>query len=819
MKKFMAVMLAVMMLVALVTVAPAYAEEEAINLLINGDFEAEGDQLGSTEFTGWTNTNPENPFTLVQNGTGKSAKALNDSNGEQSGTDMPETSMYQEVQIDTNAEWYTDSMSWIYELSFDGYNASRTPGVKARVTITNADGESSVQDYDPIDDGGGYWAWTKRTFSLEKQVRNMSNTAVKAIKVELFSGIGRWNYTNLDNIAITPVYAPLNENSYFGNLIVNGDFEAKDDEIDSTEITGWTNLNPENEFTLIEYKGGKAIKALNDSNADQSGTDMSDALLEQTVTINTNSMWYESYQDWTFKLSADGYNAGRVPLASFVVTINFTSGQSNEKEYTAIDDGTGYWAWSNRSYDLTEQVRAYSKPIESITVKINSRMRWYYSAFDNIVLTPVYSPVEKGLLTNGSFENLNEEGTLTEWEFLNTLQFSALVTEDAEGSHNGENYLVFTSIENEVAMLRYNATPGTTYVFEVYYKSDKANAAKLQVYDQWERKASANDRISAAAENWTPVRIITTVPAHAVDPVIRFQIGNLDPEATVMFDSAVLYEMDRDYNNVFLNNTFEYDTAKSAEGEYITNIGGGNGFKLVTDYAHSGKNAVAARQGNNVVTYAVLYDRDDASMAKSEVYNFNFWVNDNIDRTNPENEAARKPSLRFLFYKIVPDGSMSSKGDAFTYEINPAVQNEWQFESVQVPVPASCDYVRIDFFSGAGWTRFDDVTFERVQTGIKFEDAEGNKLEELAEETQSLKVSALYVGDADTPAGKLYIAQYEKDSVGDLRLVGINVAPIAATGAPVNKELTELAVTKDSTVIKAFIWDANLGAVCVNSIE
>ncbi len=817
MKKFLATLLAVMMVVSLVTAAPVLAEDESIekvNLLVNGDFEATGDELDSTEITGWTNTSEENPFVLVANGAGKAVMALNDSNGDQSGTDMPETQMSQTITIDTQADWYKNYMDWTFELSYDGYNASRSTGATFYITFVNADDEISTMTYADGDAGENYWAWSNRYFSLDTQKKNMSAKPIKSITVEVHAGTARWNRTTLDNIVLSAVYAPMGEGDMANNLLINGNFEAEGDEVDSTEITGWTNLNPENEYFLIEHEGGKAIKALNDSNGDQSGEDLPNAELEQTVTIDKNAEWYTDYENWGFVISADGANQGRHPLASIVVTFTYASGETLEKEYLPVDNGNGYWAWDNRSYDLTEQSRSVVKPVTAITVKFNSRWRWYWSAFDNVSLNPVYLPVVKdeGIDINGNFERIDEEGALECWTFFNTLQASALITEDAYGSREGENYILFTGIENEVAMLEYAAQPGATYLFEVYYKSDTANAAKIQIYDHRERVASYQTTKPEASELWKKASIITTVPATDVDPVIRIQIGNMIPEATVMFDSAKLFLLDtKDYNNLFANSTFELNTAKGTEGENIANWVGGNAVKLVTDFAHSGKNALAVRQGNNAKVGVVMYDRSEEDLKNAETYNLGVWFNNsNVDST---------PSVRVTYYVVTPNGSFASAGEGASYILTPNEADVWQFENISLTVPERCTYIMFDFFAGTGWTRYDDLSLTKAKTGVQFKDADGRAVTELSEDSTSYTAYVSYAAEDAESTARAYVAHYEKDATGDLTLIAIKALTLNASGMAEALTLDNVNVTKDTTVVKAFVWDANIGAAAATTIE
>lgn len=140
MKKIISVAVCLAMLFSLMAIMPATATEE-VNLIVNGDFEAEADAIGSTSITGWTNGNEENKFSVVARGAGKAVDAANDSNresGEKAGDDLPDAKLYQTVTIDTTKAWYTDYENYKYVLSYEGYAASDFISVDSWVATVTA---------------------------------------------------------------------------------------------------------------------------------------------------------------------------------------------------------------------------------------------------------------------------------------------------------------------------------------------------------------------------------------------------------------------------------------------------------------------------------------------------------------------------------------------------------------------------------------------------------------------------------------------------------------------------------------------------------
>lgn len=231
MRKFTAVLLSIIMTLSVIVAMPVFAEEtENVNLVVNGDFEADtagadgyGAEGNVTEITGWTQMESGNSFVLVAREEDNNwVKGYNDSNGGYDGSALSGAGISQVITIDTEKPWYTDYKNYRYELKYDAHKAGSIWRGSVIVKITGADGREETTEVTPVAANYKSNAYNAGiTVDLSAAVKKIGKQPVKSIEIQLTS-LGRWEYQAYDNVSITPIYAPVEE---VENLFADGSFE------------------------------------------------------------------------------------------------------------------------------------------------------------------------------------------------------------------------------------------------------------------------------------------------------------------------------------------------------------------------------------------------------------------------------------------------------------------------------------------------------------------------------------------------------------------------------------------------------------------
>lgn len=466
--------------------------------------------------------------------------------------------------------------------------------------------------------------------------------------------------------------------------IENHDFEADEHGTTAGSITGWSTTGT---AALV-----KATSEFGGTNGIHEAKGVENALT-QTVEIPDNLSATAKKYNWSLSIKTV------YVIYADVVVMDAESNILASKTYDSFDKRG--WSPYDAEFDITATVTGATNPKY---IKISLYLHNNGGAFDDVRLSAAPIPAVEGLAPNGSFENVTE-GALDGWTFSGAEQAAVLTKNEAE-AYDGEAYLKFE--DKATASATFDVTAGKTYSVAVYHKSTANNAAIFQVYDAIGRAYAYQNTIAAAKAGWTQVNILITANK-VLDGKITVRLGSNDADATVCFDAVTLIETEHDYANMILNGGFEANTAQNAEWEYIANWYNGNGTKLATDFKYEGNNSMAARQRNETSGVIVINKDDSTVTAENEKYKFSFYVNDN------SLNASLMPWLRLWPLKMHGDASTSGRGDIIAY--NPVIteKDTWTKCEYEVTLPADVNYVRIQLFSGAGWTRFDNFEFSQIK--------------------------------------------------------------------------------------------------------
>ncbi len=261
MKKLLAIALTVAMLLTCFIAMPVSASTETpVNLIVNGDFEADTAGEDSvlpgaanvTTITGWTQMLETNKVILAQRAGGTNwVKAYNDIMGgftqnpnqlpegvTVSGYDLPDgVGLTQTVTIDTNAEWYTNYENYTYNLTYDAHKEGSVWRGRVIATVTGADGTAITKDITPDDIGTPNAYNSGVSVSLEN-ITKVLGQSIASIKLDL-TAAGRWGFQGYDNVVLSPVRIEEKE-----NVMPNGDLASVtvNEETGVTSIDGWGNV-------------------------------------------------------------------------------------------------------------------------------------------------------------------------------------------------------------------------------------------------------------------------------------------------------------------------------------------------------------------------------------------------------------------------------------------------------------------------------------------------------------------------------------------------------------------------------------------------
>ncbi len=759
------------------------------NLLLNGSFEV--GTVDSKKIPGWEQTGAENKYIIKDH-----PSYIDNTDGGKQGiyvdlaSGLGDAGLKQTATIDTEAAWYVNYQDYSYELSYSAYAAGSIYRGYVNVIMTDANGKSYTRSYNPAPTT--VWAVNKVNIDLTSQTLDVGGP-VASIEVQLIASSTmyemRWDGIKLAPVPVTGVY----------NLIQNESFEK--DAANSTEITYWTQAREDYSFAVEEHAvysakagdGGKKTAAITFPDTAENGAE---AAIKQTVTIDTQADWYVNYEDYSYELSYKAYAAGSVIRGYVNVTLKDASGKTLTVKYAP--GASTVWAMNDITIDLTSQVKGLGNAVSSIEIELVATYSPYGNGmkYDAVKLVPVYEKAMESIAVNGSFETLTEEGTLEGWRVVNTTLEESLI-EDANEAHTGDKYLRFEAVENMLATATYEVEYGKTYMVEVFYKATEANSARIQLIDSAGRTHVFQDTRPEKPDVWTPARAMITIGKATPAPTFRLYLANMNEEAIVCFDSVKLYCLGDFDGNMVLNGDFEADNARNSEWENITNWFGGNAVKLETGTAHSGNASYAIRQQNNVYGHIMLNMDDSAATEEGEKFKLTFWINDS------GLNAEKMPWVRLFPFRMNADTSISAKGDAIV--INPVIEakDTWTKCEAIVELPADVNYLKIQFFAGEGWTRFDDIEFVKYETGVSFKNADGKIITELTEAVDGTYTAyAVNVGDLEN--AKVFVAQYEVAD-GEERLVNITCKTLGGAGSETPCDI-EVTGGDENTVVKAYLW-------------
>lgn len=430
MKKIMAMVLSVVMLLTMAVAMPVMADDE-VNLIVNGSFE-EVDQDGA--LVGWTQVNPANPMIRYENGTtainGKPVS--NATNGTYfifnntivaGGAGVKQT-----VNLASDAAWVTNQAKYNFNLYFDYYWAYGTPWVDVKVTAYDAEGFTYSKTF--VGDNGGWELpagnWTMSTASVDvSSVIDMSPAPIVKLDIEILTQNKHegsdYASSSWDNVKLVPVYdadktvAPM-------NLIRNGSFEMGE----GSSITGWTQGNENNLFarTTTKVVDGQYSVANTYDAATGAGS------IKQTINLASDAAWvtnqgkydfnlafshHFAYSDASFTVNVTVYDANGVYATKNYVGFANANGSDhpNQAKQDAADFVPGgFWGVFENTINiapLMNELTGAATKIDVEFIKTAVAGDWVTAYIDNVKLIPAYNEnkvVEKdnNLLVNGGFE-------------------------------------------------------------------------------------------------------------------------------------------------------------------------------------------------------------------------------------------------------------------------------------------------------------------------------------------------------------------------------------------------------------------------------
>ena len=430
MRKIMAMVISIVMLLSLAVAMPVSADTE-VNLITNGSFE-EIDDTGA--IVGWTQVNSANPMVRYENGTteitGEAVSFATD------GTHFVYNNkvvaggagLKQTVNLASDAAWVTNQAKYRFNLTFTYNWIWETPWTDIKITAYDADGFSYSKTY--VGETGwthpsGSWVGATTATIDVSEVLDMSPATVVKIDVEfLTQNKNEGTYNSLaywDNVKLVPVYdadktvAPM-------NLIRNGSFEMGD----GSSITGWTQGNAGNLFARATTNVADGQYSVANTYDEATGV----GSIKQTINLAPDVDWvtnqgkydfnlafshHFAYSDASFTVNVTVYDANGVYATKTYVGFANANGleHPNQAKQDAADFVPGgFWGVYENTINiapLMNELTGAATKIDVEFIKTAVAGDWVTAYIDNVKLIPAYNEnkvVEKdnNLLVNGGFE-------------------------------------------------------------------------------------------------------------------------------------------------------------------------------------------------------------------------------------------------------------------------------------------------------------------------------------------------------------------------------------------------------------------------------
>jgi len=469
MKKLIAMIVSVVMLLSMAVVMPVMADAE-VNLIVNGDFETV-DSESATNISGWTqegeygnkyfeqSTALRTSTTAEPFGTLESTAAVYTVNTAET---WAAGRLTQTVTFDDGSDYYTYYPAYSYVLSMDVYVGSTAYRGNLELTVTGADGTTATQTVNYVYDAEKQWQMNSQSFNISELVADtIGDQAIKSIKIGLV-GKGNSQCIAYDNVKLTPVFdatkLPADATT---NLIQNGDFIVTGES--ATDIPGWTQ---EGEYGNKNFEQGTALRTAvgNDPFASLASTaaiytvntaeTWAAGRLTQTVTFDEDSEYYQQYYAYSYVLSMDVYVGSTAYRGNLELTVTGEDGTVYSQTLQYVYDAEKQWQMNRQSFNISELIADTIgvQPIKSIKIGLVGKGNNQCIAYDNVKLIPSFDenatpPAEEeddtlNLIANGSFETVTD-GVIANWEQTNAdIPYSIQTT----GATKGRNRIYYKNL-------------------------------------------------------------------------------------------------------------------------------------------------------------------------------------------------------------------------------------------------------------------------------------------------------------------------------------------------------------------------------------
>jgi len=399
--------------------------------------------------------------------------------------------------------------------------------------------------------------------------------------------------------------------------------------------------------------------------------------------------------------------------------------------------------------------------------------------------------------SKGNFENMSiSDLTGAGW----FMEGGAVVSEGA--AHSGSSYLTVAP-EGKAGVLVRNLVPGG-YMLRGYYKHmDDGTTAGSQIFMEQVGFTTTNYNSALPyTAQWTRFGMMLNACQMGENGAIRVWLNNGAECATLCLDDMELVRLDNyDKKNLVANPGFDINPA-------------GTNTMYASWFNHSGESEITSD----------AYNGDTALKIKSgQVYT---WVK--LPKANPAGvkyefsarlkwQHAKRYLMNMPGYSADSIGFESYVGNEVVYAKDYALTKQaglsgpdWchiKFILDEQSTPEGLVQFRLFLRGGTGGIIWDDVSIKPVETSLEFMDETGTKTVKWLEngEDMALTVRAQHPSEN---GGKLFIASYEYDDSGELKMTNAAVTAVDKAGTTSACRLGGISASTDSDVIvKAYLWD------------
>lgn len=784
MKKLLAIILTIAMMLSLMVVVPMAAEEGDVVYLdiVNHDFEA--DEAGTTgnAITGWTAA--ETSTAVV-----KGISGFGGSKGIEEARDAANAiSQIIEIPADLSAE--IDKYSWSFE-------ARTLYATYLKVQMLNA--EQSVLatgDFNSFDSRS--WSAYTAKFDITDTVAEVELPKYMKITLSLHAGQGG----AFDDIRISATRLP-DRDIQFGDPIkfplVNRGFEASavgDSSVlgAASSIAGWEGTSNSAGWTVGLDGNGKFISGGKTTK------------IKQTVELSEGLASLLGAYNWTF-------TAKVVYCVYMDVTLyNADKSQSVTTSLNTFDGRNG--AFHTVTLDLTE---AFSKMKNAKYVELafwghGNGLNSYY----DIDIRGEVKPLSASMIANSNFEEVDENGALVNWEFANVGEAtqSDLVFSNASEAMEGTGYIKLPAGGRAETQID-TVVPGKAYVLEVSYKQLGSDAF-ITVEDiansynkLTEVAVGAATGTTEADMVWNTYKYFFVVPATA-NKGIFLRLRNGFDENAAYYDRIVLSEV----------NGFDKDEL-IINGNFDINYGSGSTTLIGSFQPHNGAPATIVAAADGILHTGAGV----AAIARVNVNDYDYVNQKNFGyKFTVEFDYGGGGIPGMWFRARFADGTEVSQDVAFVRRNNtdpvpdnldPKTQMDvilwqkqiitydltWMTQSTTSPVVG----IDIQLKGGGVEAKWDDASLRCLRDDIDIVNADGNERTGIITEsagTYKVVINKLTPEDAGALA---WVCVYNVDANGVKRLVkAVNGA------ADADVKVENLDTVSGQTVVKAFILGSNM---------